>query len=121
MSLSLHGCQVSWTTEGLEAVFVYVIERGKTGATHVEVFESGLPWTDGIKTYSTGINGTHHEFFGGSNLAQCKGDAKTLARRIVTMTQEFPSWRCLAVDAGPHGVSSISVHGGRYSRQNPPQ
>ena len=107
--------EIAWTFEGLASLFAYTLRQGAGGAVFVQVYERGPAWTDGIKCYSAGINGTHHAYLSSSRIGECAGRAEAFAQLVLDETREFPSWRVLNVTAGLDGVSAIAAFGGRYT------
>lgn len=103
---------VEWTEDGLRDLYAHAFDHGKCGAFFIERFEHGIPWTMGLATYSTGVNGTHHTHL---DAGKCR-DAEEMARLTIEVTKEFPSWRIVEIDGGLNGIYGVKLYGGKYQK-----
>lgn len=78
----------------------------------IERYEAGLPWTAGIQTYATGVNGTHHFFFRVHESTEFS-NAREAALAVLKASEHFPSWRIVEIEGGPTGIDRVRVFGGK--------
>lgn len=100
-------------------LFEHLLDHGKGGAFEATRYEHGCAWTDGIATYSTGMNGLSHASLDLTTLPLQNGEqlaAETYAQRVLEAAAEMASWRILQVTGGIRGIEQVVVYGGRYSR-----